>query len=270
MTIVNRRRLARWVRLAVVAALPIWMAARTDAKPSAERTRDFDASDWTGTYFHAGNCAIIEGDDLEITNELGDTETGVLTDSTHVVVAAWDDLVGQLHMVGGVKRTAWITWSNGTTWFGPWAGPWWHNGNAVFTPQSNGSTYVTNDLDDTEVAYFSDDTHVVVPGYGYVEGTLSADGTRIDWSDDTSWYRIPFGSWLYGTSPCSVSLVDGALTVTNEMDDSELAYAVDDGHIIVPGWDGLIGTLYPDIIVWSNSTEWNRAGVDRPRPFGPR
>lgn len=116
---------------------------------------------------------------------------------------------------------------------------------------------------------------ISAPGWQFVTGTLSADGSQINWSNGTYWARCSGGGGghhrpnLSGTwyrdgnrsLSCSIKQRRGNLTLWNEQGQQANGSFKGKGSIITY-WSGtrIKGTISPDgnSIYWDNGTSWTR------------
>lgn len=142
------------------------------------------------------------------------------------------------------------------------------------TISSNGVFFtLTNELGDTSPGTLQGPNQIQAPGWQFVTGSLSNDGSRIAWSNGTFWARCHNGgggATLTGTwfangdrsRTCSIRQRFGGLTLQNENGDS--ANGTFQGrHSIVTNWGGT--TIHGQIsrdgnrINWDNGTYWVRS-----------
>lgn len=143
-------------------------------------------------------------------------------------------------------------------------------GNGVFLT-------LTNELGDTSPGNLQGSNQIVAPGWQFVVGTLSPDGSQINWSNGTMWARCPGngGGWtprwprLGGTwfangdrsRPCSIRQTQGSLALQNEAGQTANGNFTR-RHDINTNWNGTVisGHVSRDgnRIDWSNGTWWVR------------
>jgi len=138
---------------------------------------------------------------LTLTNELGDTSPGNLQGSNQIVAPGWQFVVGTLSPDGSQ-----INWSNGTMWarcpgngsgWTPWwphlTGTWFANGDrsrACSIRQTQASLALQNELGQTANGNLTRRRDITSNWNGVViNGHISRDGNRIDWSNGTYWVR---------------------------------------------------------------------------------
>lgn len=140
-------------------------------------------------------------------------------------------------------------------------------GNGVFLT-------LTNENGDTSPGNFQGNNQIQAPGWQFVTGTLSGDGSQINWSNGTYWARCDSGGggWftLTGTwfangdrsRACSIHQRRGRLSLQNENGDSA-GGSYEGRHHIVTNWSGntIRGTISRDgnRINWDNGTYWIRS-----------
>jgi hypothetical protein len=113
---------------------------------------------------------------------------------------------------------------------------------------------------------------IVALQWNLVQGTLTADGNRINWTNGTFWNHCGSGNrratldgtWYAGGDPsrsCSIAQQFGALTFMNESGVSASGNYDGPNHIVAV-WNGktIGGTISPDgsRINWDNGTFWSR------------
>jgi hypothetical protein len=120
---------------------------------------------------------------------------------------------------------------------------------------------------------------IVAPGWQFVQGTLTPDGTQINWSNGTFWARCNQGGGgnnnhgrlpnLQGTwyrsgnhsQACSIQQNRKNLTFTNESGQSAQGQFLGPKHVTA-NWNGqtINGTLVNNAgrINWDNGTWWSR------------
>jgi hypothetical protein len=137
---------------------------------------------------------------LNLTNESGSTSIGNLQGNNQIVAPGWQFVTGTLS--GGGRR---ISWSNGTFWArcssgggGGYQTPnlngsWYPNGNRSLQcsiQQRRGNLTLQNESGDRATGSFNGKWGVRTNWQGTrITGTISKDGTRIDWSNGTYWIR---------------------------------------------------------------------------------
>ncbi|MDE2272016.1 MAG: hypothetical protein KGJ94_08530 [Xanthomonadaceae bacterium] len=145
-------------------------------------------------------------------------------------------------------------------------------------PGSNGAFLtLTNENGDSSPGNLQGTNQVVAPGWQFVVGTLSSDGSQINWSNGTMWARCPSGggrwpgdfprlagTWFANgdrTRACTIRQHRGALELQNEVGQSASGRFVR-RHLISTIWNGstIQGRISRDgnRIDWSNGTSWIR------------
>jgi hypothetical protein len=137
----------------------------------------------------------------------------------------------------------------------------------------------TNESGSTSSAHYIgvDQNVVSADQWGFVQGTLSQDGTRINWSNGTYWARCSGGgggggrnypnvdgTWYRGgdhSKSCYIRQKKRNLSLTNEQGDSGTGNTDGRWHLTT-NWAGTTvhGTISRDgnTIYWDNSTTWTR------------
>jgi hypothetical protein len=142
---------------------------------------------------------------LNLTNESGSTSIGNLQGNNQISAPEWQFVTGTLS--GDGRR---INWSNGTFWArcyngggGGYRTPnlngnWYPNGNRSLQcsiQQRQGNLTLQNEVGDRATGSFNGKWTVRTNWQGTrITGTVSKDGSRIDWSNGTYWIRYR----LYG------------------------------------------------------------------------
>ncbi|WP_433972477.1 hypothetical protein [Tunturiibacter lichenicola] len=142
---------------------------------------------------------------LNLTNESGSTSIGNLQGNNQISAPEWQFVTGMLS--GDGRR---INWSNGTFWArcsggggGGYRTPnlngnWYPNGNRSLQcsiQQRKGNLTLQNEVGDRATGSLNGKWGVTTNWQGTrITGTISRDGTRIDWSNGTYWIRYR----LYG------------------------------------------------------------------------
>jgi hypothetical protein len=145
---------------------------------------------------------------LNLTNESGSTSIGNMQGDNQIVAPEWQFVTGTLS--GDGRR---ISWSNGTFWARCYNGSggggggyrtpnlngnWYPNGNRSLQcsiQQRRGNLTLQNEVGDRATGSFNGKWSVTTNWQGTrISGTISKDGTRIDWSNGTHWVRYR----LYG------------------------------------------------------------------------
>jgi poly(beta-D-mannuronate) lyase len=129
------------------------------------------------------------------------------------------------------------------------------------------------------IGVYRDMNTIFAPGWQFITGTLSPDGKRIDWSNDTYWTRCKIpearahsrlklaGTWYADgmrAEVCSIRQHDNTL----QLDKGRGAIAsgsVDEQGRLTTDWSGnsIVGTVSSDgnRIEWDNGTWWVRANI---------
>jgi hypothetical protein len=147
------------------------------------------------------------------------------------------------------------------------------SGNGVFLT-------LTNENGDTSPGNLQGSNQIQAPGWQFVTGTLSRDGSQINWSNGTYWARCDNGGGgggghrrvnLTGTwysngdrsRACSITQRRGGLTLQNEL--GQRANGNVNGRQLTTNWAGTAvnGTLTQNgnRINWNNGTYWVRFRV---------
>lgn len=143
-------------------------------------------------------------------------------------------------------------------------------GNGVFLT-------LTNENGNTSPGTFQgmEQNVITAPGWQFVKGTLSPDGSQINWSNGTYWTRCSGrgggghrpnldGTWYRSgkrSMSCSIRQSHGNLTLRNEQGQQGTGYFDSNRHITT-NWSGT--TIGGDIsqdgntIYWNNGTSWTR------------
>jgi hypothetical protein len=139
----------------------------------------------------------------------------------------------------------------------------------------NGAFFnLTNESGDTSIGNLQGNSQIQAPGWQFVSGTLSRNGTQINWSNGTFWARCPTpgyghrvslnGNWYPNGNrslQCSIQDRRGSLMLQNES--GQRASGSFNGKFsITTNWQGAVihGTLSRDgnRINWDNGTYWIR------------
>jgi hypothetical protein len=134
-----------------------------------------------------------------LTNESGDTSIGNLQGNNQIQAPGWQFVTGTLSRSGQQ-----IQWSNGTFWARcPTGGGgrgnlnlngnWYPNGNRSMQcsiQQRKGSLTLENESGQRATGSLNGKFHLTTNWQGTtINGTVSRDGTRIDWDNGTYWIR---------------------------------------------------------------------------------
>lgn len=138
------------------------------------------------------------------------------------------------------------------------------SGNGVFLT-------LTNENGDTSPGNLQGSNQIQAPGWQFVTGTLSNDGSQINWSNGSYWARCDGGGgsrWtLTGTwfangdrsRACSIRQRHGDLDLRNESGQSASGNFAD-RHRITTNWNGAViqGRInqHGNRIDWDNGTYW--------------
>jgi hypothetical protein len=134
-----------------------------------------------------------------LTNETGDTSIGSLQGNNQIQAPGWQFVTGTLSQNGRQIR-----WSNGTFWArcptgGSGGGQlnlngsWYPNGNRsqqCSIQQRHGSLMLQNEVGQRATGSVNGKFHLTTNWQGStINGTVSRDGTRINWDNGTYWIR---------------------------------------------------------------------------------
>ena len=155
-----------------------------------------------GVWYREGDRArpaSIEqtGGTLALTNEAGARSRAYFSASNVLVAQDWSNLAGNL--VTGNTR---INWANGSTWLrnpvqeqpagpGTILGTWYREGDRskpASIQQSSAGLILTNEAGGTVQGQIQNGA-IVADGWGGMVGRLVNGGTRINWSNGSSWQR---------------------------------------------------------------------------------
>lgn len=166
--------------------------------------------------------------------------------------------------------------NNGTPGMG-FVGAWCAQGDPAkqASISSNGAFFnLKNENGDTSIGNLQGNNQIQAPGWQFVTGTLSRDGSQINWSNGTMWARCPTpgyghrvnlnGTWYPNgnrSMKCSIQDRHGSLMLQNES--GQRASGTFNGKFsISTNWQGTVisGTLSRDgnRINWDNGTYWVR------------
>lgn len=140
----------------------------------------------------------------------------------------------------------------------------------------NGAFYnLTNESGDSSIGNLQGSNQIQAPGWQFVTGTLTKNGTQIQWSNGTFWARCPTGGGGQGSlnlngnwypngnrsMQCSIQQHKGNLTLQNETGQRATG-SLRSKRQIATNWSGtkISGTVSSDgnRIDWSNGTYWIR------------
>jgi hypothetical protein len=158
-------------------------------------------------------------------------------------------------------------------------GGWCAQGNPTkqTSISNNGGFFnLTNETGSTSIGNLQSPNQIVAPGWQFVTGTLSQNGTQINWSNGTFWARCPGGGGNARRRPnlngnwypngnrslsCSIQQHRGNLTLQNE--NGQRATGSFNGRLhVTTNWQGTVigGDISRDgnRINWNNGTYWIR------------
>jgi hypothetical protein len=142
----------------------------------------------------------------------------------------------------------------------------------------NGGGFLTlkNENGDTSPGQYQGQTGIVAPGWQFVTGTLSPDGSQINWSNGTFWARCDSGGNrrlnLTGTwyaqgnrsQSCSIRQRGNNLQLSNQSGDTATGQ-MNGKRTLTTNWNGtnIGGTVSANgnRINWDNGTYWTRFRV---------
>ena len=150
-------------------------------------------------------------------------------------------------------------------------------------PSPTAEAYLTldNGLGDASIGRLQGPRAIVAPGWQSVTGTLSPDGSQIDWTNGTYWLRCGYGqrsrcasrpksdrdmvrAWLIRSQPCSIRQHGDTL----QLNAGKVAMApvrVDGTGHLTTYWNGnrIEGMVTADgnHINWDNQTYWTRVKI---------
>jgi hypothetical protein len=137
---------------------------------------------------------------------------------------------------------------------------------------------LTNENGDTSTGQYQGQNGIVAPGWQFVTGTLSPDGSQINWSNGTFWARCDTGGGghqrlnLTGTwyaqgsrnQSCSIRQRGNNLQLSNESGD-QASGQITGKRQLTTNWNGtsIVGTVTGNgnRINWDNGTFWTRIRV---------
>lgn len=137
---------------------------------------------------------------------------------------------------------------------------------------------LTNESGDTSPGQYQGQNGIVAPGWQFVTGTLSQDGSQINWSNGTFWARCNTGGGghqrlnLTGTwyaqgnrsQSCSIRQRGNNLQLNNESGDQANGQ-ITGRRQLTTNWNGntIAGTVTANgnRIDWDNGTYWTRIRV---------
>jgi hypothetical protein len=160
-------------------------------------------------------------------------------------------------------------------------GSWCAQGDATkqASISDNGSFLtLTNENGDTSTGQYQGQNGIVAPGWQFVTGTLSRDGSQINWSNGTFWARCNTGGGghqrlnLTGTwyaqgsrnQSCSIRQRGNNLQLSNESGD-HASGQITGKRQLTTNWNGtsIVGSVAENgnRINWDNGTVWTRTRV---------
>jgi hypothetical protein len=137
---------------------------------------------------------------------------------------------------------------------------------------------LTNENGDTSTGQFQGQNGIVAPGWQFVTGTLSPDGSQINWSNGTFWARCNAGGGghqrlnLTGTwyaqgnhsQSCSIRQRGNNVQLSNQSGD-HASGQITGKRQVTTNWNGtsIVGTVTGNgnRINWDNGTFWTRIRV---------
>jgi hypothetical protein len=138
---------------------------------------------------------------------------------------------------------------------------------------------LTNENGDTSTGQYQGQNGIVAPGWQFVTGTLSPDGSQINWSNGTFWARCDTGGGggyqrlnLTGiwnpqgnrNQTCSIQQHGNHLQLSNESGDRAIGQLTGKRKLTT-NWNGssIVGTITANgnRINWDNGTYWTRIRV---------
>ena len=143
---------------------------------------------------------------------------------------------------------------------------------------------LTNENGDTSTGQYQGQNGIVAPGWQFVTGTLSPDGSQINWSNGTFWARCNTGGGghqrlnLTGTwyaqgsrnQSCSIRQRGNNLQLSNESGD-HASGQITGKRQLTTNWNGtsIVGTVTENgnRINWDNGTFWTRIRVYSARNY---
>jgi hypothetical protein len=198
------------VAAGVLAVMLALLASGAPAQQASAPYGPQDAAAFLGTWCAQGDpskqTSIATGNTgvfLTLTNEAGSTSYGHLQAPGQIIAPEWQFVVGRLSPDGSQ-----INWSNGTMWArcpngGSWpgwpgyapqlTGTWFASGDRArrcSISQQRGSLNLQNEAGQTAAGSFVRKRDITTNWNGTViNGQVSRDGNRIDWSNGTYWVR---------------------------------------------------------------------------------
>jgi len=173
--------------------------------------------------------------------------------------------------------------SQARSFLGAWCGQGDQTNHATI---SDSGTYLTldNGLGDVSIGHPQGPKGIVAPGWQSVMGTLSPDGSQIDWTNGTFWLRCGTngesgahrprsltGTWYADgirTQPCSIRQSGNHLHLDNGQGGKSTGQVDHAGHLTTY-WNGNriegIVTADGNHISWDNQTYWTRSKIYEPQ-----
>lgn len=167
----------------------------------------------------------------------------------------------------------------------PFLGTWCAQGNPskqTSIASSGGGIFLnlTNEVGSTSMGTLKGSNQIEAPQWNFVVGTLSPDGSQINWSNGTMWARCPTrgsnwprpipqlgGTWFANgdhSKQCSIRQRGNKLDLRNEVGQSASG-SFDSRRGITTSWNGQVidGRVshHGNRIDWSNGTYWIRDKV---------
>ncbi len=172
--------------------------------------------------------------------------------------------------------------SQARSFLGAWCGQGDQTNHATI---ADSGTYLTldNGLGSVSIGYPQGPKGIVAPGWESVTGTLSPDGSQIDWTNGTFWLRCGTngesgahrphsltGTWYADgirTQPCSIRQRGNHLHLDNGQGGNGTGQVDRAGHLTTY-WNGnrIEGAVTADgnHINWDNQTYWTRSTIYEP------
>ncbi len=220
---------------------------------------------FAGEWFINGNqpCEITrQGNAYSITNQNGQSTSGVAVSATQIEVPAWGNLVGNVSQNGFSDHLA---WSNGTSWDqADLSGTWFvrSNGKPASIAQVGNQLLLTNENGASTTATWVDASHFSAWGQ---TASVVQDGfeTSILWNGN-AWDQANLsGTWFVRSNgkAASVALVGGQTVLTNENGASTTATWVDASHFSAWGQTAsVVQDGFETSILW-NGNAWDQADL---------
>lgn len=212
-----------------------------------------------GFYYANGLLAKVmqNGSVLTLVDETGATSRGTVTNG--VLIDAPDfGLTGEFDPSFGT-----ITFSDSTVWTkvrqieGKWLTG---TGKVAGIKQLGTELTFTGGTGSSSAGAFTSATSLSLSQWAGVTGTLSIDGTQIDWSNGTVWYLIPDfqGDWDSSTGgPTRIEQNGTTLLFVNRSGQTSTGSMISSTQVVTgANWGSLVGTIDDDSIQFSNGTTW--------------